>query len=117
MKKVLAFILLLSLLSLAAIGCDKGENETAGDAPEGSFEMTASVLELGERILVNVTASEVAEGQYLVNISDTAEIVNAKGKKIKKADLAVGDTVKIWYTGQVTMSIPPQIIALKIQKV
>jgi 3-dehydroquinate synthase class II len=78
--------------------------------------MTATILGLGEKILVEVTASEYAEGQYLLNGSDTAELVNAEGEKIKKSDLAVGDTVKIWYTGQVTMSIPPQIIALKIQK-
>ena len=114
MKKILAFMLLLSLLALVAVGCDEGENENTGGTPDGSFKMTATIVELGEKILVNVTESEYAEGQYLVNISDTAEIVNAKGKKMERSDLAVGDTVKIWYTGQVTMSIPPQIIAAKI---
>ena len=116
MKKILTFILLVSLCCLAAAGCDEGKNENTDEQQGDSFEMTATVMELGEKILVNVTASEYAEGQYLVNVADTAEILNAEGEKIKRADLAVGDTVKIWYTGQVTMSIPPQIIALKIQK-
>ncbi len=116
MKRILAFVLLLSLCCLAAAGCDREKNENTDEKPDGSFEMTATVMELGEKILVNVTASEYAEGQYLVNVADTVEILNAEGEKIKRADLAVGATVKIWYTGQVTMSIPPQIIALKIQK-
>ena len=115
MKKITAFFLLLSLLALAITACGGEENENS-DTPPSEFEMTATVMELGEKILVNVTASEYAEGQYLVNVADTVEILNAEGEKIKRADLAVGDTVKIWYTGQVTMSIPPQIIALKIQK-
>ena len=116
MKKILTFILLLSLCCLTACGDKEQESENTDGKLDESFEMTATVVELGEKILVNVTASEYAEGQYLVNISDTAEIVNTKGKKIERSDLAVGDTVKIWYTGQVTMSIPPQIIALKLQK-
>ena len=115
MKKITAFFLLLSLLALAITACGGEENEN-NDTPPSEFEMTATVLELGEKILVEVTEAEYAEGTYLINISDTAMLINAKGKKIEKSDLAVGDTVKIWYTGQVTMSIPPQIIALKIQK-
>ena len=79
MKKILAFILLLSLLSLAAVACDEQENTTE-DTPPSEFEMTATVLELGERILVEVTASEYAEGTYLVNISDTAKLLNDKGE-------------------------------------
>ena len=115
MKKITAFFLLLSLLALAITACGGEENEN-NDTPPSEFEMTATVLELGEKILVEVTASEYADGTYLVNISDTAALVNAKGEKIEKDNIAVEDTVKIWYTGQVTMSIPPQIIALKIQK-
>ena len=116
MKKILAFFLLLSLLAFTVVACDEGETEN-NETPPSEFEMTATVLELGEKILVEVTASEYAAGQYLVNVSDTALLLDGEGKKMERSDLAVGDTVKIWYTGQVTMSIPPQIIALKIQKV
>ena len=116
MKKILAFILLLSLVSLAAMACEE-ESESEDALSDDRFVMSATVVELGDKILVEVTESDYAEGQYLVNVSDTAEIVNAKGKEIERDGIAVGDTVKIWYTGQVTMSIPPQIIALKIQKV
>ncbi len=117
MKKILAFILLLSLLALAAVGCDKGESENTDEKPDGSFEMTATVVELGEKILVDVTEAEYAEGHYLVILSDATELLDKDGNKIKKADLTVGDTVKIWYSGQVMMSLPPQIVAAKIQKI
>ena len=116
MKKIIAFLLLVSLLAVCTTACDEGKTENT-DTPPSEFEMTATILELGDRLLVEITASEYATGQYLVNISDTAELINAKGKKIEQSDLNVGDAVKIWYTGQVTMSIPPQIIALKIQKI
>ena len=114
MKKILAFLLLLSLLALAAVGCDEGESENTDETLDGSFEMTATVLELGEKLLVNVNEAEYAEGQYLVILSPATEILDKEGKKIEKAGLAVGDTVKIWYSGQVMMSIPPQIVAAKI---
>ena len=116
MKKIIAFLLLLSLLSLAVVACDEQE-KTSEDTPENDqFVMSATVTELGDKILVEVTESEYATGAYLVILSDTVSIVNKKGKEIHRSDIAVGDTLKITYTGQVTMSIPPQIIALKIQK-
>ena len=114
MKRILAFVLLLSLCCLAAAGCDKEKNENTDEKPDGSFEMTATVMELGEKILVNVTEAEYAEGPYLVIFSDATEIFDKEGNKIKKADLAVGDEIKIWYSGQVMMSLPPQIVAAKI---
>ena len=116
MKKIIAFLLLLTLVTLAAVACE--ESEAKGEqAPSGDqFEMTATVTELGDKILVEVTDSPYATGAYLVILSDTASIVNKKGKEIERDDIAVGDTIKITYTGQVTMSIPPQIIATKIQK-
>jgi hypothetical protein len=113
MKKITAFFLLLSLLSLAITACGGEENEN-NDTPPAEFEMTATVMELGEKILVNVTEAEYAEGPYLVIFSDATEILDKEGNKIKKADLAVGDEIKIWYSGQVMMSLPPQIVAAKI---
>ena len=115
MKKIIAFLLLLSLFALAAAACEEAENE---DTPtDDRFVMSATVTELGDKILVEVTESEYATGAYLVILSDTVSLTDKKGKEIGRDDIAVGDTVKITYTGQVTMSIPPQIIALKIQKV
>jgi len=114
MKKILTFILLLSLCFLTACGDKEQENENTDGKLDESFEMTATVLELGEKILVNVTEAEYAEGHYLVILSDTIEILDALGGKLEKADLAVGNTVKIEYNGQVMMSIPPQIVATKI---
>ena len=114
MKKIIAFLLLLSLFALAAVACEEAENK---DTPtDDRFVMSATVTELGDKILVEVTESEYATGAYLVILSDTVSLTDKKGKEIERDDIAVGDTVKITYTGQVTMSIPPQIIALKIQK-
>ena len=48
--------------------------------------------------------------------SDSTVFCNSDGKKIKKSDLSVGDTVEIFYSGQVMMSYPPQIVAAKITK-
>ena len=114
MKKIIAFLLLLSLFALAAVACEEAENE---DTPtDDRFVMSATVTELGDKILVEVTESEYATGAYLVILSDSVSITDPKGKQKSKDDIALGDTLKITYTGQVTMSIPPQIIALKIQK-
>ena len=114
MKKIIAFLLLLSLFALAAVACE--EKEPQENPGEDRFVMSATVTELGDKILVEVTESECATGAYLVILSDTVSLTDKKGKEIERDDIAVGDTVKITYTGQVTMSIPPQIIALKIQK-
>ena len=41
--------------------------------------------------------------------------LDKNGNRTVKAFLKVGDTVEITYGGQVMMSYPPQIVALKIQ--
>ncbi len=113
MKKIIAFLLLLSLVSLAAVACEE-ESESEDTPADDRFVMSATVTELGDKILVEVTESEYATGAYLVILSDSVSITDPKGKQKSKDDIALGDTLKITYTGQVTMSIPPQIIAVQI---
>ena len=108
MKKLYSLLLLVALLCLSA--CGGGEN------PEGEeFSMIAKIVRIEEKIEVTVTESPVADGPYLVITSENTVYKNAKGKKIARKNLAVGDSITITYSGQVMMSYPPQIVALSIQ--
>ena len=82
---------------------------------EPKFEMKATVTALEEKLEVNVTEAEYAEGIFWVIISESTEITNSKGEKISREEISVGDELKITYNGQVMMSYPPQVAALKIQ--
>lgn len=78
------------------------------------FKMIAEVINLGEKIEVEVLESDVAYGNYLVIISNETDFKTIIGEKIEKQDLNVGDIIEIYYGGQVMMSYPPQIVAKKI---
>ena len=82
---------------------------------EPRFEMKATVTALGEKLEVDVTEAEYAEGIYWIIISDITEITNSKGEKISRDEIDVGDKVIITYNGQVMMSYPPQVVARKIE--
>ncbi len=88
---------------------------SAGGGGEPKFEMKATVTALGEKLEVNVTEAEYAEGIYWIIISENTEILNSKGEKISREEIAVGDELKITYNGQVMMSYPPQVVARKIE--
>ena len=110
MKKLLPLLLLATLFLLPACG-DKDN-----DVPEnGKYIMIAEIVKIEEKIEVNVIESPVADGVYLVIVSDNTIYKNAKGKEITLDKLDVGDTIRITYSGQVMMSIPPQIVALSIE--
>ena len=108
MKKLFSLLLLLPLLCLPACGSKE-------DLGEYEFTMTAEIVKIEDKIEVTVLESPVADGPYLVITNDDTVYKNAKGKEITREKLAVGDTVLIAYTGQVMMSLPPQIVALAIQ--
>ncbi|MBR2930305.1 MAG: hypothetical protein IKC32_03645 [Clostridia bacterium] len=80
-----------------------------------SFYMTARVVEVGEKLEVEVIASEYAVGTYLVNYSSATPVIGVDGERISASDIKVGATVEISYTGQTMMSLPPQIIATRIE--
>ena len=110
MKKLLLLALLLfSLLALAA--CDEnGETPSTGEG----VQMTAEIKGIGEKIEVEVIESPYADGIYLVLTGEQTVYADSEGNALSRTDLSVGDTVLITYSGQVMMSIPPQIVALKI---
>ena len=106
MKKIIGFVIIMICLS-SLFSC-----EEAGDP---KFTMKADVIELSEKILVDVTEAEYAEGEFLIIISDRTEIYDARGKKVSRDEISVGDKLIITYNGQVMMSYPPQVVALKIR--
>ncbi|MBE6581536.1 MAG: hypothetical protein E7650_08015 [Ruminococcaceae bacterium] len=109
MKKILLALLLLCSL-FALVACDEDEEQT----PDGRVEMIATVKSMGEKIEVDVLESEYASGIYLVITGEQTTYLDSDGNALSRTDLSVGDTVKIQYSGQVMMSLPPQIVALKI---
>ncbi|MBQ9802063.1 MAG: hypothetical protein IJW51_03210 [Clostridia bacterium] len=111
MKKILLCTLLLfSLLALCA--CEEKPEETP--PPDGSVHMTATIKGMGEKIEVEVLESDYASGIYLVITGEQTAYLDSEGNTLSRTDLSVGDTVEIFYSGQVMMSLPPQIVAAKI---
>lgn len=109
MKRILKSIILLLTFSLLT-SC-RGAEDTA---TEVTVEMTATVERIFDRIEVNVTESEYTSGIHWVITSDETVFIGKDGEKITREDIAVGDTVRIVYNGQVMMSYPAQIVARKI---
>ena len=117
MKKFLkTVILMLLLISLSSCGkSDDGDADTQN--PGGDFKMTARIEDIDEKITVDVIEAEYASGVHLVITSAETKFTDKNGKKIKKSDLKVGDTVEITFSGQVMLSYPPQIVASGIRLV
>lgn len=78
-------------------------------------EMTAIIIEIEERLLVDVLQSEYAFGEYLLLLNNATIFYNKVGEKISKNQLRVGDKIKVKYSGQVMLSIPPQVVAYEIE--
>ena len=114
MKKILRIALFIAF-SLALTSC-RLDFDAASDegAPGSDFKMTALITEIGEKITVDVTKSEYTSGILLVITGDKTEYFDKAGNKISRADLTVGSTVEILYSGQVMMSYPAQIVAARI---
>ena len=105
MKRILHYLFLAVVLPcLCLSGCAKDD---------GGVKMTARVTAIGERIEVEVLDSEYTSGpHWVITDEDTRFVKN--GRRIGRSDIAVGDTVEIYYNGQVMLSYPPQIVATKI---
>ena len=115
MKKIGLLALLLILPMLFA--CGEVEKEENAEMTADGFKMEAVVTALDEKIAVEVTKSEYASGAFLIITSENTSFLDENGEKISKSDIKVGDTVEIVYNGQMMMSLPPQVAALKIRKI
>ncbi|MBO5879293.1 MAG: DUF3221 domain-containing protein [Clostridia bacterium] len=108
MKRIIGCFLIL-IIALACLSCE-GESEVQ------TFKMKAKIDKIGEKIEVTVTEAEYAEGVYWLVIGDLTEFQDSDGASAHISDFSEGDFVEITYNGQVMMSYPPQIAALKIKK-
>ena len=130
------FALVIMIMMLFAMGCDGGQNNVAdgnGDAsggnnnipggntneektPDGEFFLRGIVKSVDEKkfIAMEVIDSSIAFGIHNVLIDNGTLFVNAAGDSIDRADIKVGDTIEVIFSGQVMLSYPPQIYAQKI---
>ncbi len=111
MKKI-AFIASILLVLALVTSCYITEEEKNLEG----VKMTAIIKNIDDKIEVEVIEGQYgATGIYWVNFSDDTVFTNAEGVRLSVSSLKVGDTVEITYGGQVMMSYPPQIVALKIE--
>ncbi len=108
MKKLIA--LTISIITIFCLcGC-KNDGDCAMGGTKTKVTMTAKILEINDTILVDVTKSEYAFGNYILLVDDTCYF-SSNGEKISKGELKVGDEIEIKYSGQVMLSYPPQVVA------
>ena len=113
MKKFMPFLILL-LAALLLVACTPEQQQPTGQT--GDVTMIARITAIGDKIEVDVIASEYFSGPFFIITGDTTEYYNKDGESITRVDLSVGDTVEIKYNGQVMLSYPPQVAALIITK-
>ena len=108
---------MLSLFSCSpgGVGAGQGGNSSpSGGVLDDRARMVARIDGISEKIEVTVLESEYAFGTYLVITAPETRYLKSDGVSIHRSDLKVGDRVEILYSGQVMLSLPPQIVASKI---
>ena len=140
MNKILSAILILALALMVMASCSPVENDKSEDgehnaqsstpngggnnieedereapAPENNFYLAGKVTGISDRIEIDVTDGEYAYGVYWILVSGETEILDANGNTISLDGIKIGDTVEVTYGGQVMMSYPPQVSAIKVK--
>ena len=108
--KILVALLTLTILT----SCMADNSGGYGENNEPTFVAKATVLELGDKILVDVYEAEYASGSYLVIIPEGISIVGKSGENLTRGDIKVGNRLEITYNGQVMLSYPAQIVAHRV---
>ena len=135
-KKI--FALVIMIMMLFATGCDggnslaNGDNSNGGDSSNGGgtdnggsveernadgeffYRGTVKSVDARKYIEIEIIDSQVAFGVYHVNVDGGTLFLNAEGGVIDRADIKVGDTIEVIFSGQVMLSFPPQIYAQKV---
>ena len=112
MKKILKLFLLLVCGALTLCSCEQPDEY---ELPEGAnVSMIARIDKIDEKLEVMVKESEYTYGTHLVITSDSTQYIGKDGQKITRDDLRAAQVVEILYNGQVMLSYPPQIVALRI---
>lgn len=116
MKRIILILTLALSLTLFMTACkgDDGDNSTDEEGDMSEFVvMKARILNIGDRIEVDVIDDQYNSGIFHVIVSSEVKIFKS-GNEIEKNALQVGDEIEIYYSGQVMLSYPPQIAARRI---
>ncbi len=123
MKRIIKSILMILSLSLL-VGCvgDKTEDKSNSQSKaltdsDAYYKIKATVNSVSADGL-EVTATEDSEdsfGVYRILTSAETKYEDKAGKAITLGDIKEGDVILISYNGQVMRSLPPQVVAIKIQ--
>lgn len=128
-KRILAIVMLVMMLF--AMGCSPTDKGPVGGNDNNSSNDNGDVKEINEadyflykgkivsnentrHIEVEIIDSQIAFGKYLVLVDATTVYQDSEGNEITRDDLKVDDVIEISFSGQVMMSLPPQIYAQKI---
>ena len=106
MKKILLTVVLL-ILTFSLCSCSvidrlfsKGDENESNDnsKPSGDVRMIAKIIEMDDRISIDVLESEYTSGIHWVITSEGTEFFDKNGNAIERSDLKVGDKVDIEMT-------------------
>ena len=128
-KRILAIVMLVMMLF--AMGCGPTDKGPVGGNDNNSSNDNGDVKEINEAdyflykgkivsnendryIEVEIIDSQIAFGKYLVLVDAATVYQDSEGNEITRDDLKVDDVIEISFSGQVMMSLPPQIYAQKI---
>ena len=139
-KKILALV--LSIIMLFVTGCNPNDNgddnkengkpitpESENNSPlapenggveernaDGDYFYRGRItsLDSDRHIEMEAMDSQVAFGIYCVLVSKETKFKDKSGQEISRQDLKVGDVIEVTFSGQVMMSLPPQISAWTI---
>ena len=107
---ILALLGAVSLGTLALDGCHEGREE---------FTMRAEITEVmeGELLVEVISAPHGNSGPFFVIAPAETPVLDKDGEKSSVTSLEVGNIIDITYGGQVMMSYPPKIAAIRIERV
>lgn len=93
---------------------NSGSSQGRSDEIGSSVSMLARIDKIDDKLEVTVLESEYTFGVHWVITPDETVYFGIDGREISRDSLNVGDTVEILYSGQVMLSMPPQIVAARI---
>ena len=133
MKRILAIVILVMMLF--SIGCspvdngdvggnDNNENSTNQNGnrnveeknADGEFVYKGKIIsnQTSDRIEIEIMDSQIAFGTYHVLVDKATVYLDSNGNTITRDDLKTDDIIEVVFSGQVMLSLPPQIYGQKI---
>ena len=113
MKKI-NILLLIMLSAFLLISCE--HNNTDDETiPVGGTKMSGVVTDVGDRIAILVSEGAYKDQPIHVLINSNTSFLNKNGNKTTKDSINIGDKIDVTFSGQVMMSYPGQISAIKIE--